>query len=73
MGEVDFKIYDCAPRNCGETYVLGVKASIGNDTLERRYRRLVIENHPDKLIARGAPKEERRERVAAKMTPEQKA
>jgi len=37
--------------------VLGVNASIGSDELKRHYRRLVVENHPDKLIARGVPKE----------------
>ena len=37
--------------------VLGVKASIGKDELKSHYHRLVAENHPDKLIARGVPKE----------------
>src|SRR5262249_38318326 len=37
--------------------VLGINASIGNDELKSHYRRLVLENHPDKLIARGVPKE----------------
>src|SRR5215475_1087162 len=37
--------------------VLGVQASIGNDELKSHYRRLVLANHPDKLIARGVPKE----------------
>jgi DnaJ like chaperone protein len=37
--------------------VLGVNASIDNDDLKRHYRRLVVENHPDKLMARGVPKE----------------
>jgi DnaJ like chaperone protein len=37
--------------------VLGVNASIGNDDLKSHYRRLVLENHPDKLMARGVPKE----------------
>jgi DnaJ like chaperone protein len=37
--------------------VLGVNASIGNDDLKSHYRSLVLENHPDKLIARGVPKE----------------
>jgi len=27
------------------------------DTVKRRYRRLVSENHPDKLMARGVPPE----------------
>ena len=37
--------------------VLGVTPSIGNDELKSHYRRLVAENHPDKLMARGVPKE----------------
>ena len=37
--------------------VLGVIASIGKDELKSHYHRLVAENHPDKLIARGVPKE----------------
>ena len=38
-------------------HVLGVMPSLGNDELKRHYRRLVVDNHPDKLIARGVPKE----------------
>ena len=37
--------------------VLGVKPSVGNDELKSHYRKLVAENHPDKLMARGVPKE----------------
>jgi DnaJ like chaperone protein len=37
--------------------ILGVKPSIGNDELKSHYRRLIAETHPDKLIARGVPKE----------------
>ena len=37
--------------------VLGVNASIGKAELKSHYHRLVVENHPDKLIARGVPKE----------------
>ena len=37
--------------------VLGVNASISKDELKSHYHRLVAENHPDKLIARGVPKE----------------
>ena len=36
--------------------VLGVNASIGNEELKSHYRKLV-EDHPDKLMARGVPKE----------------
>ena len=37
--------------------VLGVNASIGSDELKSQYRKLVLENHPDRLMARGVPKE----------------
>jgi DnaJ like chaperone protein len=37
--------------------VLGVQPSIANDELKAHYRRLIADNHPDKLIARGVPKE----------------
>ena len=37
--------------------VLGVKPSVSNEGLKSHYRKLVAENHPDKLIARGLPKE----------------
>jgi DnaJ like chaperone protein len=37
--------------------VLGVKPSISDEELKRHYRMLVEDSHPDKLIARGVPKE----------------
>jgi DnaJ like chaperone protein len=37
--------------------VLGITPGVTNDELKSQYRRLVSENHPDKLIARGVPKE----------------
>jgi DnaJ like chaperone protein len=37
--------------------VLGVTPSIASDELKSHYRKLVAENHPDKLMARGVPKE----------------
>lgn len=37
--------------------VLGVTPEIGNDALKAHYRKLVAENHPDKLVARGVPEE----------------
>jgi DnaJ like chaperone protein len=37
--------------------VLGVKPSISDEELKSHYRRLVAENHPDKLMARGVPEE----------------
>jgi DnaJ like chaperone protein len=44
-----------AKRNAYE--VLGVEPSIGNDALQAHYRKLVAENQPDRLVARGVPKE----------------
>ncbi len=37
--------------------VLEVTPEIGNDELKKHYRKLVAENHPDKLLARGVPEE----------------
>ena len=37
--------------------VLGITPQIANDDLKAHYRRLVADNHPDKLIARGTPEE----------------
>ena len=38
-------------------HVLGVMPSISNDELRSHYHTLIADNHPDKLIARGVPKE----------------
>ena len=37
--------------------VLGITPEIGNDALKIHYRKLVADNHPDKMIARGVPEE----------------
>ena len=37
--------------------VLGIDPSISNEALKSQYRKLVADNHPDKLMARGVPKE----------------
>jgi DnaJ like chaperone protein len=37
--------------------VLEAERSWGYERLRRQYRRLVLENHPDRLIARGVPEE----------------
>ncbi len=37
--------------------VLEVTPDIGNDQLKSHYRKLVADNHPDKLLARGVPEE----------------
>ena len=37
--------------------VLGADSSWSKEKLRKHYRRLVVENHPDRLIARGLPEE----------------
>ena len=60
ISEVRFKAI-CArhiDRGPNDPYrVLGVKRSDDFSTIRSRYRSLVAENHPDRLIARGVPKE----------------
>jgi len=36
---------------------VGIDPSISNEALKSQYRKLVADNHPDKLMARGVPKE----------------
>jgi DnaJ like chaperone protein len=37
--------------------VLGINSSVSNDELKSHYRGLIADNNPDKLLARGVPKE----------------
>jgi DnaJ like chaperone protein len=37
--------------------VLGITPDIDDDTLKSHYRKLVLDNHPDRMIARGVPSE----------------
>ena len=37
--------------------ILGLDRKVGNDDVKRAWRRLVRENHPDSLMAKGMPKE----------------
>ncbi|MEI9930003.1 MAG: DnaJ family molecular chaperone [Rhizomicrobium sp.] len=46
-----------APDAADPYVVLGVAYDAGEDEIKRTYRRLVRENHPDSLIARGVPQE----------------
>ena len=48
--------------------ILGIEADITDEDLKRAYRRIASQNHPDRLIARGAPPEIQRmadEKMAA--------
>ena len=42
---------------CDPYEVLGITPEIDNAALKSHYRRLVLDNHPDKMIARGVPPE----------------
>jgi len=42
---------------CDPYKVLGITPEIDNDALKNHYRRLMLDNHPDKMIARGVPPE----------------
>ena len=37
--------------------VLGIKAAVSDSEVKRAYRKLMSENHPDKLVAQGLPEE----------------
>ncbi len=37
--------------------VLEIEPSVTNEALKAQYRKLIADNHPDKLMARGVPKE----------------
>jgi DnaJ like chaperone protein len=42
---------------CNPYDVLGITPEIGNDALKIHYRKLIANNHPDKMIARGVSSE----------------
>lgn len=47
-----------APQVGGDPYaVLGVSRTAGDDEIKAAYRRLIRENHPDTLVAKGMPPE----------------
>jgi DnaJ like chaperone protein len=44
--------------DAGDPYVvLGIERTASDDEIKKAYRKLVAENHPDKVIARGVPEE----------------
>jgi len=46
------------PSNLQDAYeVLGLTASANDDDVKKAYRRLMSQNHPDKLVAKGLPEE----------------
>jgi DnaJ like chaperone protein len=55
FGYIKARHVGSAERNPYE--VLGIAPEISNDALKIHYRKLVTENHPDKMIARGVPPE----------------
>jgi DnaJ like chaperone protein len=60
IGEVEFSyiLARYLPDERKSAYdVLGVIPSISNDELRKHYRKLVMENHPDRLTSRGLPEE----------------
>lgn len=60
ISDIEFQ-YILARHSAGERsnpyQVLGVDPAISDADLQRHYRKLMVENHPDKLIARGLPQE----------------
>jgi len=46
-----------APELTDPYVILGLSYTAGEDEIRRTYRRLVRENHPDSLMARGVPEE----------------
>ena len=45
------------PEETDPYVVMGLDRAVTDDDIKREYRRLVRDNHPDKLIARGVPEE----------------
>ncbi len=60
FSEVEFariRASHLGPERTDPYLILGITPDIASDDLKKAYRRLVRENHPDTLIARGVPKE----------------
>ncbi len=60
FSEQQFQSLNARFRSLGETCpyeILGVSTDATNEDIKRVYRKLIIENHPDKLIAHGLPQE----------------
>jgi DnaJ like chaperone protein len=70
IGEADFRAIRARhlPGESDPWAVLGLAQGTGADAARKRYRKLVRELHPDRMIARGVPEEARRlaeQRLAA--------
>jgi DnaJ like chaperone protein len=60
FSEVEFariRASHLGPEKTDPYLILGITPDISSEDLKKAYRRLVRENHPDTLIARGVPKE----------------
>ena len=60
ISEVEFQYIlarHCTSARESPYNVLGVPPEIRDEDLRRHYRKLIVENHPDKMIARGLPQE----------------
>lgn len=60
FSEVEFariRASHLGPERTDPYLVLGITPDISSEDIKKAYRRLVRENHPDTLIARGVPKE----------------
>ncbi len=60
IGEVEFRYIlarHCAAERKSPYQVLGVSPEITDSDLRQHYRKLMVENHPDKLVAHGLPQE----------------
>ena len=60
IGDIEFRYIlarHCAAERQSPYQVLNVSPEIADGDLHRHYRKLMVENHPDKLMARGLPQE----------------
>jgi DnaJ like chaperone protein len=60
FNEADYariKSYHAKDGESNPYQILGVSADISNEDLKKAHRRLILENHPDKVMAQGLPQE----------------
>lgn len=51
------KLRHLHPEEGNPYLILGADENWDNDTLKKHYRKMVMENHPDRMISRGVPEE----------------